>query len=119
MTMNRKRQRAAILKAAKWIASHPKKWNKEQFFGTNTGRTTSTGGEVRGFDAMGATYPWKYSIFTKPLSNDGNAIVAEWVFKNFPNQVIGDIAELNDKSQSAEEAARRVRGYVGKHYSSN
>ena len=119
MTMNRRRQRASILKAATWVVNHPKAWNKKRYFGINTGRVTGTGGEVRGFDIMGATYPNKHAIFSKPTTPAGNEVVAEWVSKNFPDIVIGDIGALNDKSVSAQEAANRVRSYVGKNFPKN
>lgn len=116
--MNRMKQKAALLRAATWVAKHPGAWNKKRFFGTNTGRTTSTGGEVRGFDVMGATFPYKHDAFKASVAAQGNKMVAEWVFKNFPKKVIRDIEELNDISSSPQEAANRVRGYVGAHYTS-
>ena len=116
MTMNLKSQRKALLKAARWVANHPTTWNKKQFFGTETGRTTGTGGEVRGFDAMGATYPFRDRVYSNPSVSDGNAEVAAWVNRSFPDKVIGEVTALNDKSASAKEAVNRIRSYVGANF---
>jgi hypothetical protein len=116
MTMNRKKQRKAILKAARWVVNHPDAWNKRQFFGTATLGMTSTGNPHRGFDIMGATFPKKYPIFKAVNVEDGNAVVAAYVGRNFPDNVIGDIGALNDKAVDAAQAARRVRAYVGRNF---
>lgn len=113
--MNRQKQKSAILRAAKWIENHPDNWNKRSFFGTRTQKTTKDGNPYRGFDVIGATYPYKYEAFSEPDIGDARTLVEKHLFKNFPNRLIWKIAELNDKATSPTQAARKIRSYVG-HY---
>ena len=110
MTMNRQKQKKAILKAAKWIESHPNNWNKYDFFGTDTERF------YRGFDVMGATYPNKHTIFSTTDLLSGTLEVETYISRNFPKKIVERIMFLNDTAKDNKQAARKVRAFVGAYF---
>lgn len=109
MSMNLQKQRSTLLRAARWIEEHPEKWGTGYFvYRTFDDKVTLC--------AMGACVPkaMRRDVYVGDADGDN---VSDWVNKNFPDYVVNKVTDLNDTSDSPEQAARRIRAFVGRRYS--
>lgn len=110
MSMSRERQKKSLLRAAKWIKEHPDNWNKFDCFGIKT----SDGN--RGFDLLGACYPYKREAFTETSLYKSGKNIRQWIKKNFPVKVWCDLEILNDDALDVNQAVRKLRSWVRRNY---
>jgi hypothetical protein len=109
--MNLQKQRSTLLRAARWLEEHPDKWGTGQFV-----KSSYYGdGQVK-LCAMAACAPktLRREVYLGNVDNDG---VGYWVNRNFPQEVVTKVSDLNDASETPEQAARRIRSFVGRRYS--